>query len=645
MKSKRHTCVIWLLLWIMLAGSLWMINVTLPLVPISLIYILFCLAGCIQTIWFLYVFLNVNHTSDTIINKKSSYETLINNTEDTIILLDTKGYILFINTTGANRFGFEPDVLVGKNAFDLLTSNIRTSRYNKFQYVMAHKKSVRFIDERNKIHFDQILSPVLDCFGNVIGVAIYGRDITELIKIEKQLKNARQDAESANAAKSIFLTHVSHELRTPLNVILGYTQILQAVTTLKNEEQKSLSKIHKNVEFIISLIDDILDLSRIETQNMSLSIDVFEFNEFLGYISDIAMMYKQEKGIDFKYHFDNELPTYVKGDERRLKQVLLNLLVNAFKYTQKGHVFLQVLRQEELILFRVEDTGIGINEESISEIFEPFHRLACQSEGFGLGLSIARHLVEMMGGKLQVESVVEKGSTFWFSLFLEPVNTKKSTIRPIPISLNISQEFRKKILIVDDLKDNRVILQAMLSPLGFEISEAKTGESALKCIENGFIPDLVLIDLIMPVMDGFEFVNQLKKNYPELKTKIIAVSASNQLLSDKSVLFDARLAKPVQKRQLFDEIGKQLKIQSLYQDLSTSPERKASNTIKAKTPEKQICERLIDFARHGHITDIKDEIRNLEKHSQFQAFINQIEIFVIELDFDGLIDYLQKIDN
>jgi len=629
--------------WIVLAGSLWRIKDSLP---ISFSFILFCFAGCIQTIWFLYQLIQT-YPQKTLISKKSTYETLINNTEDTILLLDTKGHILFINTTGANRFGFEPDVLVGKNAFDLLTGNIRTSRYNKFQYVMAQKKSVRFIDERNNIHFDQILSPVFDCLGKVIGVAVYGRDITELIKIEKQLKAARQDAESANAAKSIFLTHVSHELRTPLNVILGYTQILQSVTTLKKDEQKSLSKIHKNVEFIISLIDDILDLSRIETQNMSLSIDVFEFNDFLGYISDIAIMYKQEKGLDFKYHFDTELPTYVKGDERRLKQVLLNLLVNAFKYTQKGYVSLQARRQEELILFRVEDTGIGINEESISEIFEPFHRLACQSEGFGLGLSIARHLVEMMGGKLQVESVVGKGSIFWFSLFLESVDTKytkKTEPLPITDSLPVVSESRKKILIVDDLKENRTILKAMLAPIGFEISEAKTGESALKCIVDGLIPDLILVDLIMPVMDGFEFVNQFKKNYPELHTKIIAVSASNQLSSDKSELFDAKLAKPVQMRQLFNEIAKQLNIKYLCQDLSCSKPR-TSITGNTKTPEKQIRERLIDFARYGHITDIKDEIRNLEKHSQFQTFINQIEIFITDLDFEGLIDYLQKIDN
>ena len=604
----------------------------------------FCLVACFQTMWYSYLRKNTPRYPDAIIDKQKCYETLINNTEDTILLLDTKGKILLINITGANRLGMDPDALIGKNAFDLLSENMRKIRFKKFQYVLTQQKSIRFIDERSGISLDQILSPVFDYNGNVIAIAVYARDITELVKIENQLKSARQEAETANAAKSIFLTHVSHELRTPLNVILGYTQILQSVSTLAKEEQKSLAKIHKNVEFIISLIDDILDLSKIETQNMSLSIDIFEFSEFLGYISDIAMMYKQEKGIDFKYHFSSDLPNYVKGDERRLKQILLNLLVNAFKYTQKGLVSLQIVRQEDSILFRVEDSGIGIDEKSITEIFKPFHRLVSQSEGFGLGLSIARHLVEMMGGKLQVESTVGKGSIFWFRIFLEPVETQKTKHFQAKAPITIKKKSEKKILIVDDLKENRTILKIMLAPLGFEISEATTGESALKCIQDGLVPDLILVDLIMPVMDGFEFIYQLKNNYPELSTKVIAVSASTSIASDKAKLFDARLPKPVQKSKLFELIGEHLNIQCQYSG-TLMPESKKSDTVITNIPDKQLREQIIDFARHGHITDIKDEIRNLEKNRNFQAFINQIEIFVTDLDFEGLIDYLQKFEN
>jgi PAS domain S-box-containing protein len=642
MESERKKIWTCLLLWPVLAGSLWVANDIISPISIGFTCLIFCLMGCLQTLWHLYVRKKPPHNNNNIADKKSCYETLINNTEDTILLLDTKGTIRLINTTGAERLGVDPETLIGKNAFELLSETIREFRYNKFQYVLTHKKSVRFIDERNGISFDHLLTPVFDCSTNVIGVAIYARDITQLIKIEEQLKSARQEAERANAAKSIFLTHVSHELRTPLNVISGHTQILQSVTSLKNDDQKSLAIIFKNVEFIISLINDLLDISTIETQNMSLSIDVFELNEFLGYISDIAMMYKHEKGIDFQYHFGKDLPLFVTGDERRLKQVLLNLLMNAFKYTEKGHVFLQVIKQDESILFRVEDTGMGIDESLIANIFEPFYRLANQAEGFGLGLSIARHLVEMMGGKLQVESEIGKGSTFWFRLFLEPAKSKKNDCGIITDPLPTIQVFEKKVLIVDDLKENRIILKAMIKPLGFEIYEADTGESALTCIKQGFIPDLILVDLVMPVMDGFEFVDQFKNDYPELNTKVVAVSASHQLNSDKSSTFDARLPKPIQKKRLMKILSEQLNIQWQSQD-SSGAKPKISDTETVIPPDQHTRKRLIDYARNGHITDIKDEIRNLEEDSQFKLFINKIDVFITDLDFDGLIDYLNKL--
>jgi PAS domain S-box-containing protein len=641
MELKKEKYLI-LLIWFVFTGFLWSADRYFFPISTSILCLVFCLMGCIGS---LYRYTKYSRVKNIIIDKKSCYETLINNTEDTILLLDTSGTILLINTTGAKRLGVTSEALVGTNAFNLIPENNREFRYKKFQYVVSHKKTVRFVDERDNISLDQILTPVLDCNGKVICVAVYARDITGLIKIEKQLQAARLEAENANAAKSIFLTHVSHELRTPLNVILGYTQILQTVATLEKDEQKSLSKIHKNVEFIISLIDDILDLSKIESSNMSLSIDVFEFNEFLGYIFDIAMMYKQEKGVDFKYHYDHNLPAYVKGDERRLKQVLLNLLVNAFKYTKQGQVYLRVVRHEDAILFRVEDTGIGIDETLISEIFTPFYRIANQSEGFGLGLSIARHLVEIMGGKLQVESAVGKGSSFWFCLFLEPVNVKTTNQLSIHDPVSVRQDILKKILIVDDLKDNRTILKAMIKPFSFEIKEAATGEAALKCIQMGFHPDLILIDLIMPVMDGFECVHQIKNNYPELNTKVVAVSASTQLMkSDKSDIFDDKLAKPVQKLKLYQILGEHLNIQWQSQDsLGQKPETKKNDIIKY--PDRKTCEQLIDYAQNGHITDIKDEMRKLERNKKFQNFINQIEIFIMDLDFESLIIYLKKIDH
>jgi len=648
--SKPNKLVIWLLTGFLLACIIVIIDTQLFYIPGSIICILFLVFGWLQSIYYFRVYKTLQTAKspvENIADKKTCYETLINTADDTIILLDKSGKILMINTTGAQRLGHSPDTLIGRNIFDLLPDPLKKSRSKKFQYVLTHKKTVRYVDHRQGIDFDQILSPVFDHSGDAVGVAVYGRDITAQKSIEAQLQNARQEAEKANNAKSIFLTHVSHELRTPLNVILGYTQILQSVSTLEKGEQKSLSKIHKNVDFIISLIDDILDLSKIESQNISLSIDVFEFNEFLAYISDIAFMYKQEKEVDFACHFSPDLPIYVNGDERRLKQVLLNLIVNAFKFTpKKGLITLTVKKDNQAIVFQVEDTGIGIHEDKMSDIFQPFYRLTHQSDGFGLGLSIARHLVEMMGGKLNVKSAVDKGSTFWFSLYLESVDTIIQPDDTKNRKITGYTESKKRILIVDDLKENRTILKGMISHLGFEIREANTGESALKCIHEGFEPDLILLDLIMPVMDGFEFAHQMKNNYPEITSKIVAVSASNILRSDKSVVFDAQIPKPIQRDHLIKTLEHQLDINWQYK-MDSNQEANQNKTEpheNAQIPDHHILDQLIDYAQHGQITDIKDEIRKLEQQpTKYQQFTESIDGFVTELDFDGFIDYVSTL--
>jgi len=643
MKSKRKKGLAFLFFWPAFAVMIWMIDSHVMPMSTGLICMFFCLSGCFQSFCFLNV-KNQPQDIDAISDKKVCYEFLIKDTEDSILFLNTAGEILLINTKGASYVGTTPEALIGKNAFDILPEKVRNFRFKKFQYVLAQKTSVRYVDERNGIHFDHILSPVYDCTDKMFGVAIYSRDITDLIKNENQLESARQVAEGSNASKSIFLSHVSHELQTPLNVILGYTQILQSVSTLAKSEQKILAKIYKSVELMISLIDDILDLSQIEAQKMSLNIDIINFNELLGYISDIAMMYKHEKGVDFKYVLDSNLPTFVRGDERRLKQVLLNLLVNAFKYTKKGQVFLQITQKDEIVQFSIEDTGIGIDETSIAQIFEPFYRVAKQTEGFGLGLSLARHLVEMMGGQIHVKSTVGKGSTFCFTIFLEPVSEKVANHSLLKEPIIAKQEIRKKVLIIDDQKENRTILKALMAPLGFEIFEANMGESALKLIKEGLTPDLILVDLIMPVMDGFEFANQFHCNFPELPTKIVAVSANTQLQSDQSSMFDARLNKPVQKSQLFHTLSEQLNLNVKSQHSSHSNSA-FSNSEIVDIPDQHIRERLINHARDGHITDIKDDIREMENDVRLQSFINKLEFFVTDLDFEGLIDYLKKLDN
>jgi len=624
----------WLLTWIVFAGLTVCIDYYFS-IPVSVACVLFMIFAFLQRIGCE----KCNHSNKTALNTGSYFETLINLSDDTIMLLDVTGHILMINVNGARRLKKTQEELTGYNAFELLSGKTLENRRKKFQYAIEHKKAVRFIDQRDGIDFDQIMEPVFDHSGNVTAIAIYGRDITELKRIEKQLQKARQDSEKANIAKTIFLTHASHELRTPLNVILGYTQILQSSDHLTTDDQKNISLILNNTEFIISLIDDILDLSKIETQQMELTTDAFELKEVLAYVSDIAHIYKQEKSLGFSYQFDDHLPQYVVGDERRLKQILLNLLVNAFKFTQEGKVTFSVsLSEDEAIRFCIADTGVGIQDDIMADIFKPFYRKTSTAEGFGLGLTIAQHLVEMMGGKLQLKSIVGEGTTFWFQLFLETVDIPQQMHRKQKKYdvINGYSGVKKSILIVDDLRDNRTILKRMIAPIGFEIKEASTGQAALDMIKNGYNPDLILLDLIMPIMDGFVFAHQMKNQFPELSTKIIAVSASPL---ENAEDFDAYISKPIKREKLLQHIGDQLDIQwkmTHNNNQCINPPDK-----RLHVPDKQVLQRLIDHAQNGQITDIKHEIRRLEDHDlKYQAFIKKIEFYISGLDFNALIDYI-----
>jgi len=635
--------------WTTFAGAITIIDRLTFQMSIQNVCIIFWIAGLLQIVISSYLAKNnklLNDESQLKNNNHQLYETLFNIADDTIFIMDVFGKILMINITGARRVNKLVADMIGKNAFDYLPEKTRKLRKQKFDEVIKNKKAVRFTDERQGIVFDQIMSPVFDHTGKVKYVAIYARDITDLKKIEKELKTAQESAEKANKAKSILLTHVSHELRTPLNVILGYTQLLNEWNIDLNEHKKDIELIHKNTEYLIDLIDDIFDLSSIDASKMKLLIQPFKLNDLLSSLPDLVSIYSHDKNVDFKYHFDKNLPKWVKGDLRRLRQILLNLLVNALKFTDKGHVFFSVINQEQYIEFKVEDSGIGIPKESIKKIFEPFCRLTNKSIGAGLGLSITKLLVEKMGGEIHVESSEGKGSSFWFNLKLESVDESDKIISSEKnIGSQVSLEEIKTVLVVDDLDDNRGILIKMLEPLGFNVLEANSGESALGMFSD-VKPDIMLVDLIMPGMDGFELIKNVKINYPDIDVKAIAISASFTNYSEKNIpeYVDGYMSKPVRKMKLIDEISKHVNIKLILKNTEKNENNKNSSPTKIlrtnQIPDKTILEQLIDFANHGNLSGLKKEISLIEKNSEYSIFVDQIKIFMSDFNFDALIDYI-----
>jgi PAS domain S-box-containing protein len=425
-------------------------------------------------------------------------------------------------------------------------------------------------------------------------------DITNLKQAEAELAKAKEAAEAANRAKSAFLANMSHELRTPLNGILGYAQILQADKNCTPKQKEGVDIIYQCGTHLLTLISDILDLSKIEAEKLELYPEDFHFPSFLTGVTEIFRLKAAQKSINFTYLALNPLPRVIHADEKRLRQVLMNLLSNAVKFTDTGSVTFKVevishkpsvmgnREQDQLpitdyrlpitdyplpiikLRFQVEDTGIGITSEQLEKIFLPFEQVgdtSRRSEGTGLGLAISQKIVEMMGSQIFVESTPGVGSLFGFDLDLPEVSTP-TQLMSMKTTDNIIgySGSKRKILVVDDHWENRAVIINMLEPLGFELLEAATGQEGLeKAVECK--PDLILADLVMPVMDGYQMTQRLRQ-IPEFQnTTIIAISASvfeaYQQKSQESGCQDF-LPKPVQAEELLNKIKSYLNLSWIY---------------------------------------------------------------------------------
>jgi predicted ATPase/signal transduction histidine kinase/DNA-binding NarL/FixJ family response regulator/tRNA A-37 threonylcarbamoyl transferase component Bud32 len=408
-------------------------------------------------------------------------------------------------------------------------------------------------------------------------------------------KRAEQVAEAANRAKSEFLANMSHELRTPLNGILGYTQILNKDRTLTDPQKSGVNTIHRCGEHLLMLINDVLDLSKIEAQRMELYLNDFQLLNFLEEIVAICRIRAEQKGILFTYKVLSPLPKLIRADEKRLRQVLINLLSNAVKFTENGEVAFKVGYVEHFegsaltqtsskLRFQVEDTGIGITQEHLQEIFLPFRQVSDrhrQIEGTGLGLGISRQLVQLMGSDINVQSTPGKGSIFWVDLDLSEVDNPSDIVSPDRRCVRGFKGGKRKILVVDDREENRLVLTNMLQPLGFEVVEAIDGRDALHKAHQ-FRPDAILMDLVMPVMDGFEATRQIRRS-PDLQhTVIIATSASAfdmDRQQSREVGCDDFLPKPIHEAELWERLSLHLKLEWIYEESSAERKDSAQPTL------------------------------------------------------------------
>jgi signal transduction histidine kinase/CheY-like chemotaxis protein/HAMP domain-containing protein len=386
-----------------------------------------------------------------------------------------------------------------------------------------------------------------------------------------ELEIARKEAERASQVKSVFLANMSHELRTPLNGILGYAQILADAQDIPERHRDKIRVIHRSGDHLLGLINEVLDLSKIEAGKMELRPTEFNLRTFMDDIRDMFLLRCRNKGIELQFVYDDHMPALIRADDGKLRQCVINILGNAVKFTHEGGVTVSVQRISPGILkFSIKDTGRGIPADQIDEILKPFQQVSGQpgvEGGTGLGLAITKSFVEMMGGQLTVESEWGRGSTFSFTLpvtELRPSELPASARRPVEKPISIRSGAR--VLVVDDVPTNVDVAKEILQEVGFEIHTAENGKVAVEKF-LALKPELILMDIKMPVMDGFEATRRIRQSEGGDKVKIIAVTASVFEQSRQKVIdagCDDYVAKPYKKQDLFSAISRHLNVEMIF---------------------------------------------------------------------------------
>ena len=488
-------------------------------------------------------------------------------------------------------------------------------------------------------------------------------------KTDLALQQATETADSANRAKSRYLTGISHELRSPLNTILGYTQLLEKDKSLLSEHHAKLNLIHRSGDHLADLIEGILDISRIEAGRVELRRDQVPLKSLVEDLVEMFRMQAENKGLSFNYKTKTHIPDVVFGDEKRLRQILINLLSNAVKYTKSGRVSLSFSYKSQVAEFTITDTGIGIDSENIDLIFQPFERIrnpgSPQMPGTGLGLTISKFFVEIMGGEITLQSKLNEGSSFKLSLML-PSDTNPIVNIETVKEIQSYKGSQKTIMVVDDDASHRGLISEILSPLNFIVLEATDSYNCLEDIEKTQI-DLFLLDISMPGLDGWGLLKLLRNR--KITSSIIMLSADafenpdysiqdktldnnkpNLINKNKKQLHDDYLNKPISDKLLLDKIANTLELEWIYEptDVLTTQENTTSISVNKeifKDIEQSDFRELISMAELGYIEGIEKILIRLEKTNKNKKFIEKTRYLLNKYQFSEIISLSKKAIN
>ncbi|VAV84646.1 BarA sensory histidine kinase (= VarS = GacS) [hydrothermal vent metagenome] len=509
-----------------------------------------------------------------LVDREQRLHTILETAADGIITITTKGTVLSFNPAAERIFGYPSEEVIGENIKMLMPSPFHEEHDSYLNnYMETGIKKVlgigREVKGRRKnglifpldLAVSEMRSDEEHIFTGIV------RDITDRKAADEALETARAEAEQANIAKSEFLASMSHEIRTPMNAILGMADLLWE-TKLDNEQKDYISTFRRAGSSLLSLINDILDVSKIEAGHLELENIPFDLREIVEKTSEIMAIRAHEKGLELTHHIKSDVPTNLLGDGDRLSQILINLIGNAIKFTEKGEVGVTVSLDEDSrpdpknveLVFNVSDTGIGIAQENIEKIFGKFSQEDTSTTrkygGTGLGLTISKKLCKLMGGRIWLESAKGSGSTFFFTAIF-PVSEEALPARPF---IDKTQIKGLRILIVDDNTTNRTILRETLGGLGALTTEATGGAEAIEELKKNVQPpyDVIVMDKVMPDIDGFAAIEQIRKENISPTSKIIMLTSdpsSKDKAHAKELNIEGYISKPAKEQVLLEAIN------------------------------------------------------------------------------------------
>ncbi len=538
-------------------------------------------------------------------HERSLLRTLISTIPDLVWMKDADGTYLTCNIAFERFFGAREAEIIGRTDYDFVDKELADFfRQKDIEAIAAGKSSVNeewitYADDGHQALLETTKTPIYAADGSIIGVLGIGHDITESRNIQQELTEHRDHleevvrirtaelteamhaAESANRAKSVFLANMSHELRTPLNAILGFSQLMGQDAELPGDKRANLGIINRSGKHLLSLINDVLEISKIEAGRLQVQDSVIALPGMLNGIVDSLSIRAHENGTTLKMEVAADLPKYIKSDAAKLRQILLNLLSNAVKFTKGGEVTIvaRVIERKSpgvTLEFVVRDTGVGIDAADLKQIFSSFYQTEDgirQGEGTGLGLAISRQYAQLLGGKITTESTRGKGSTFCLRLPVQIASAAPTQLSTGRVTGLCPGQPERRILVVEDDPASRELLQAWLKQVGFVVKSAVNGKEAVELFQS-WQPHFIWMDMRMPVMDGYAATRAIRA-LPEGKALPIIAFTASVFNEDRQVILSAGcndiMTKPLEEERLFGLLGKYLDVKFEYAEDQEEP--------------------------------------------------------------------------